>query len=227
MGVGQRALTTLYPLHMGTYFGLPGRIAMMLAALALPGFAITGWMLYLGRRRQASAAAANARSWSNWRPPPDRGAANRRCSPSPRRAARPSASRCTPPPRCAAPACPVHVHPWPSWRSKTWPTTGRRCSSPAAMAKATRRTRRAASATTCTPRRRRCRTCATPCWAWATATTRSFCGFGHALDRRLHALGAQPCSRVVEVDQGDAAALERWARALDGGAGTLMAAADL
>jgi sulfite reductase (NADPH) flavoprotein alpha-component len=42
-----------------------------------------------------------------------------------------------------------------------------------------------------------------------------FCGFGHALDRRLHALGAQPLFPLIEVDQGDAVALERWARALD------------
>jgi sulfite reductase (NADPH) flavoprotein alpha-component len=54
--VGARALTTIYPLHIGTYFGLPGQIAMMLASLALPGFAVTGWMLYLKRRRQARAA---------------------------------------------------------------------------------------------------------------------------------------------------------------------------
>lgn len=53
---GARALTTLYPLHIGTYFGLPGQIAMMLASLTLPGFAVTGWMLYLKRRRQARAA---------------------------------------------------------------------------------------------------------------------------------------------------------------------------
>ncbi|HEX8604070.1 MAG TPA: sulfite reductase flavoprotein subunit alpha [Pseudoduganella sp.] len=55
---GARALTTIYPLHIGTYFGLPGRIAMLLAGLALPGFAVTGWMLYLKRRRQARAARA-------------------------------------------------------------------------------------------------------------------------------------------------------------------------
>ena len=52
LATGQRALTTIRPLHTGTYFGLPGRIIMMLVSLALPGFAITGWLLYLGRRRQ-------------------------------------------------------------------------------------------------------------------------------------------------------------------------------
>ncbi|WP_295857605.1 sulfite reductase flavoprotein subunit alpha [uncultured Xylophilus sp.] len=52
---GRRALGAIYPLHMGTYFGLPGRIAMTAAALALPLFAVTGWMLYLDRRRKARA----------------------------------------------------------------------------------------------------------------------------------------------------------------------------
>ena len=39
------------PLHTGWYWGLPGRIVMMLAALGLPVFAISGWMLYLKRRK--------------------------------------------------------------------------------------------------------------------------------------------------------------------------------
>ncbi|MGJ7579684.1 PepSY domain-containing protein [Variovorax sp. RHLX14] len=45
-------LAAIYPLHMGTYFGLPGRIAMMLASLMLPVFSVTGWLLYLDRRRK-------------------------------------------------------------------------------------------------------------------------------------------------------------------------------
>lgn len=56
--MGARALSTIYPVHMGTYFGLPGRVAMLLASLCLPLFAITGWMLYLDRRRQRRATEA-------------------------------------------------------------------------------------------------------------------------------------------------------------------------
>ncbi len=56
--MGARALSTIYPVHMGTYFGLPGRVAMLLASLALPLFAISGWMLYLDRRRQRRATEA-------------------------------------------------------------------------------------------------------------------------------------------------------------------------
>ncbi|WP_198083588.1 sulfite reductase flavoprotein subunit alpha [Variovorax sp. E3] len=51
-------LAAIYPLHMGTYFGLPGRIVMMLAALMLPVFSVTGWLLYLDRRRKKRAVRA-------------------------------------------------------------------------------------------------------------------------------------------------------------------------
>ena len=54
---GKQALTVIYPLHMGTYFGLAGRIVNMLASLAMLLFAITGWMLYLDRRRKKSEIA--------------------------------------------------------------------------------------------------------------------------------------------------------------------------
>jgi sulfite reductase (NADPH) flavoprotein alpha-component len=59
--VGGRALAAIYPLHMGTLFGLPGRIAMFIAALMLPAFTITGWWLYLGRKRLEREAAAKKR----------------------------------------------------------------------------------------------------------------------------------------------------------------------
>jgi sulfite reductase (NADPH) flavoprotein alpha-component len=45
-------LTSVYALHVGEYFGLPGRILMALASAALPLFGITGWLLYLDRRRK-------------------------------------------------------------------------------------------------------------------------------------------------------------------------------
>jgi len=46
-----RLVNSIYPMHMGTYWGMPGRIVMMLGSLGLALFAVTGWMLYLGRRR--------------------------------------------------------------------------------------------------------------------------------------------------------------------------------
>lgn len=49
-------LTSVYALHTGEYFGLPGRVLMLLASLTMPLFAITGWLLYLDRRRKQRAA---------------------------------------------------------------------------------------------------------------------------------------------------------------------------
>jgi len=57
-GLGARLVNIIYPLHMGTYFGLPGRIIVTLASLGLPLFAVTGWMLYLGRRKAKRAVQA-------------------------------------------------------------------------------------------------------------------------------------------------------------------------
>ncbi|UVK99538.1 sulfite reductase flavoprotein subunit alpha [Pseudomonas sp. B21-048] len=45
-------LTSIYALHVGSYFGLVGRIILTIAALAMPLFFITGWLLYLDRRRK-------------------------------------------------------------------------------------------------------------------------------------------------------------------------------
>jgi sulfite reductase (NADPH) flavoprotein alpha-component len=49
---GDRALASMFPLHSGRFFGLPGTIAFMFASLGMPLFAVTGWMLYLERRRK-------------------------------------------------------------------------------------------------------------------------------------------------------------------------------
>ncbi|WLI11870.1 MULTISPECIES: sulfite reductase flavoprotein subunit alpha [Pseudomonas] len=45
-------LTSVYALHVGSYFGMIGRIMVTIAALAMPLFFITGWLLYLDRRRK-------------------------------------------------------------------------------------------------------------------------------------------------------------------------------
>ncbi|WP_277372774.1 sulfite reductase flavoprotein subunit alpha [Pseudomonas sp. AA-38] len=51
-------LVSLYSLHVGEYFGMPGRILMLLASASMPLFFITGWLLYLDRRRKKRAALA-------------------------------------------------------------------------------------------------------------------------------------------------------------------------
>ncbi|PVZ12378.1 MULTISPECIES: sulfite reductase flavoprotein subunit alpha [unclassified Pseudomonas] len=50
--LGDQLLTSLYALHVGSYFGLPGRLIITLASLCMPLFFVTGWLLYLDRRRK-------------------------------------------------------------------------------------------------------------------------------------------------------------------------------
>ncbi|WP_175651046.1 PepSY domain-containing protein [Pseudomonas sp. Marseille-P9899] len=57
-------LTSIYALHVGSYFGLTGRILAMIASLTMPLFFVTGWLLYLDRRRKKRQVRA-ARSGLN------------------------------------------------------------------------------------------------------------------------------------------------------------------
>jgi sulfite reductase (NADPH) flavoprotein alpha-component len=54
---GRRFVSSLLPLHSGDFFGLPGRIAMAIAAFALPLFTLTGLWMWLQRRRAERARA--------------------------------------------------------------------------------------------------------------------------------------------------------------------------
>ena len=56
--LGSQLLSSVYALHTGEYFGLPGRTLMALASATMPLFAITGWLLYLDRRRKKKAVRA-------------------------------------------------------------------------------------------------------------------------------------------------------------------------
>lgn len=48
--LNEKLMGSLLPLHSGEFFGRGGLLAMMLASLCMPLFAVTGWMLYLDRR---------------------------------------------------------------------------------------------------------------------------------------------------------------------------------
>ncbi len=52
---GERFMASIFPLHSGRYFGLVGVVLFMVASLGMPLFAVTGWMLYLARRRMKKA----------------------------------------------------------------------------------------------------------------------------------------------------------------------------
>ena len=54
---GADVVTSIYELHRGAYFGLAGRIAMTVASLTMPLFTVTGFLLYIGRRRRKRALA--------------------------------------------------------------------------------------------------------------------------------------------------------------------------
>jgi sulfite reductase (NADPH) flavoprotein alpha-component len=62
----QKIGASMFALHRGSFFGTAGVVVFMLASLLMPLFAITGWLLYLERRKRqrdtkrlaASAAAA-------------------------------------------------------------------------------------------------------------------------------------------------------------------------
>lgn len=57
---GRRFVSSLFPLHSGDFFGLPGRVAMAIAALLLPLFTLTGFWMWLQRRRAERARAKRA-----------------------------------------------------------------------------------------------------------------------------------------------------------------------
>lgn len=54
---GRRFVSSLFPLHSGDFFGWPGRVAMAIAALLLPLFMLTGFWMWLQRRRTESVRA--------------------------------------------------------------------------------------------------------------------------------------------------------------------------
>ncbi|MET0659096.1 MAG: PepSY-associated TM helix domain-containing protein [Steroidobacteraceae bacterium] len=58
--IGGKLVASIFPLHSGTFFGVPGQVLYLLASLMMPVFTVTGWLLYLRRRRAKEAASARA-----------------------------------------------------------------------------------------------------------------------------------------------------------------------
>lgn len=58
--LGQKLVGSFFPLHSGEYFGVVGLVVFMLASLAMPLFAVTGWIFYLARRKRKKAKADEA-----------------------------------------------------------------------------------------------------------------------------------------------------------------------
>jgi sulfite reductase (NADPH) flavoprotein alpha-component len=57
---GRRFVSSIFPLHSGGFFGMPGRLVMSFAALMMPFFAVTGLLLWVARRRNAALRAEAA-----------------------------------------------------------------------------------------------------------------------------------------------------------------------
>lgn len=56
--MGAKLVSSIFPLHSGSFFGMPGIVAYLLASLAMPLFTITGWMMYLARRERKARSKA-------------------------------------------------------------------------------------------------------------------------------------------------------------------------
>nr|WP_233411141.1 sulfite reductase flavoprotein subunit alpha [Rugamonas sp. CCM 8940] len=216
LNLRDRFLTTFYPLHMGTYFGLPGRLAMMIAGLAMPLFGITGWMLYLGRRklkRAARAARARLADTAIAAPAGAMAATTLLAYASQSGSAERLALRSAAALRQAGAAATVlsldrlapadllgyaQVLLVASSFGEGEPPDGTR--------RFARLLNQADAASLSGLR--------FGLLALGDRHYSAFCGFGRALDERLRALGAAPLFPAIEVDDGDAVALQRWSQSL-------------
>ena len=57
-----KLMSSMFVLHSGSFFGWAGTLLMTVASLAMPLFAVTGWMLYLDRRKRKARARERAAS---------------------------------------------------------------------------------------------------------------------------------------------------------------------
>jgi len=55
--LGEQVYASNYNLHTGAFFGIAGVVLWMLASLMMPVFFVTGWILYLQRRKVERSAA--------------------------------------------------------------------------------------------------------------------------------------------------------------------------
>jgi sulfite reductase (NADPH) flavoprotein alpha-component len=232
--VGARLQSTIYPLHLGTYFGVVGQLIVFIAALALPGFGITGWMLYLNRRKQKRIARAERAQFAASAPAgvaqddPVLMAYASQTGQAERLALQSAAA-------LQKAGVAVHVH---SLEKLTLPQLGkyRRALFVASSfgegeaPDSARRFSRLLHAA-----KEELQHVQYAVLALGDRNYAQFCGFGRTLDQRLSFMGAQPLHPMIEMDNGDAGALARWGNALrglmgegaaDAGEVTLSAAAD-
>lgn len=216
---GRRAVGAIYPLHMGTYFGLPGRIIVTLASLLMPLFAVTGWLLYLDRRRKARAVARERQALGGMAMEPA-GTGNvlvahasqtghaERLALRTAAALRDAGVAATLVPLAQLDAEQLRHHGRALFIASSFgdgeaPDTARRFA----------RLVESASAGTLRPLHY-------GLLALGDSQYTRFCGFGRTLDHHLQRLGAQPLFPRIEMDGEDGAAWALWQGALAGHFGT-------
>lgn len=222
LAAGAKAQVAIYSLHMGTYWGLPGRLFMFCAALALPGFGVTGWMLYLNRRKQkriaraeraqfaASSAAAGQAAGDAGDPvllayASQTGQAERLALQS---AAALQQAGVAVEVRSLEKLTPPQLG---KYRRALFVASSFGEGEPPDSARRFSRLLHAAA-----------EELAHLQYAVLALGDRhyvQFCGFGQTLDQRLRHLGAQQLHPIIEVDKGDAGALARWSGTLNALAG--------
>ena len=63
--LNEKVMSSMLPVHRGSFFGPTYQFVAMLAALAMPLFFVTGWMLYLKRRKQKKLTQAERQPLTN------------------------------------------------------------------------------------------------------------------------------------------------------------------
>ena len=204
-----RLVNSIYPLHMGTYWGWPGRVVMTLAAGGMLLFAVTGWIMYLDRRRAKAAARAERARFGAPLPADDgsggvlvafasqTGRAERIAW---QTAAALRQAGQTAQVRSLATMMPADLarHP----RLLLVASSFGEGEAPDAVRGFVKRLALLATPLQPAP--------AFGVLALGNRQYNAFCGFGHALDGHMRRLGAQALFAPVEMDEGDAGALARW-----------------
>jgi sulfite reductase (NADPH) flavoprotein alpha-component len=219
LSTGARAVSTIYPLHMGTYFGLPGRIVMFLASLALPLFGVTGWMLYLKRRKQKRAAAAERARLGALAPvaPASRNAGDSVLMLYASQSGQAEQLALHSAAALQGAGLPVSVLALDRLDPARLPHDQRLLIVASTFGEgeppdsARRFARQLREATATPPHLPQLRYAIL---ALGDRNYDQFCGFGHSLDEGLRRLGGQPLFPLIEVDNHDAGDLQRWSQAL-------------
>lgn len=202
---GQKLMASIFVLHAGSYFGLPGLILMMVASLLMPLFAVTGWLLYLDRRKKKRLARQAARGVS---PLPAGDAplliAFASQSGTAERLAWQSAGA------LQASGLPVTVAPLASLGPDAFGAARKALFVVSTFGEGEPPDQARAFARRMAQAGEGLATLDYGVLALGDRTYDQFCGFGRALDDWLRAKGATPLFERIEMDKEDAAALQQW-----------------